>query len=57
MNQEPMNQQERQYGADPLKPDQIGYRIAEVIALERNAQGSTPLNENHGYTRHFNWVG
>jgi len=33
---------------DPLKPDQIGYRIAEVIALERNAQGSTPLNENHG---------
>ena len=33
---------------DPLKPDQIGYRIAEVVALERKAQGSTPLNENHG---------
>ena len=33
---------------DPLKPDQIGYRIAEVIALERKAQRTTPPSENHG---------
>jgi len=50
-----MNHESRTYESartpmvlDPLKSDQIRYRIAEVIALERNAQGSTPLNENHG---------